>query len=37
MADTFIADICYSGHFCRATHEHFGQNLPLNSGHPMIG
>ena len=37
MADTFKADICYSGHFLWAPREHFGQNLPVNSGHLMIG
>ena len=37
IEDTFIADLCYSGHLLRALHEHFRQNLPLNSGHPMIG
>ena len=36
IADTFVADICYSGHFFWAQCEHFGQSLPLNSGHPMI-
>ena len=30
-------DICYSGHFFWALREHFGQNLPVNSGHPTIG
>ena len=25
MADTFIADICYSGHFFWAPGEHFGK------------
>ena len=37
IADTFLADICYSEHFFWAPGEHFRQNLPLNSGHPMIG
>ena len=37
IADTFIADICYSGHFFKAPCEHFGQNFPLNSGHPKFG
>ena len=26
----------YSGHLFRAPREHFGQNLPLDSGHPMV-
>ena len=36
IADTSIADICYSGHFFWAPHEQFGKNFPVNSGHPMI-
>ena len=34
--DTFIVDNCYSGHFFWATGEHFAENLPVNSGHPII-
>ena len=36
IADTFAADVYYSGHFFWALREDSGQNLPLNSGHPMI-
>ena len=34
IADTFVADICYSRHFGHCKFS--GQNLPVNSGHPMI-
>ena len=27
----------YNGHFFRVPREHFGQNIPLDSGHPMVG
>ena len=30
-------EICYSGHFFGALRKYFGQNLPLNSEHPIIG
>ena len=33
----FTEDICYSGLFFWAPREHFGQNLRVNSGNPMIG
>ena len=34
---TLIEKPLYSGHFLGVLVEHFGQNLPLNSGHPKIG
>ena len=32
-----MAHICYNGQYFLAPRKHFGQNFPLNSGHPMIG
>ena len=31
------AYICYGGHFFWTPREHFRQNSPLKSGHPLIG